>query len=117
MGRLTWLRWWPRWPRLRWRVVGQVEAADEIPSRLPRRGAVIAGPQDEPHWIAFDCPCRKGHRVMLNLDKRRRPAWSITQGRPLTVRPSVDDRTAHRRCHFFIRDGKIYWVPPGTEAT
>jgi hypothetical protein len=115
MGRLI-LRLIDWLPRRRWRVVAWVDAADEVPTRLPRRGAVIAGPESEPHWLVFDCPCRRGHRVMLNLDPRRRPIWRITQTQPLTVRPSVDDHTSERRCHFFVREGRINWVPRRVEA-
>jgi hypothetical protein len=115
MGRLIpWLNWLPR---RRWRIVARVEAADEVPNRLPRRGVVVAGPQSDPHWLVFDCPCRAGHRVMLNLDKRRRPHWNVVQDEPLTVRPSVDDHIAERRCHFILREGRIRWVPRHAEET
>lgn len=117
MGQLTRITWRDWLPRRRWRVVAQVEAADEVPRRLPRRGAVVAGPDREPHWLVFDCPCRGGHRVMLNLDKRRRPSWALAERRPLTIRPSVDDHTAERRCHFLVREGRVRWVPPRVEET
>jgi hypothetical protein len=92
-----------------------VDEADEVPERLPRRAAVLVGPPEEPKWIAFDCPCGQGHRVMLNLDRRRLPAWSLVSQRALTLSPSIDDY-AIGRCHFFIRQGKIKWVPSRTEV-
>ena len=52
---------------------------------------------------------------MLNLDRRRVPAWSMISERPLTLSPSVDD-CAIGRCHFFIRKGKIKWAPSRTEV-
>jgi hypothetical protein len=109
------LRWWQRLPRRKWRLVLLVDEGDEIPERLPRHAAVLVGPAEQPKWIAFDCPCRRGHRVMLNLDRRRLPAWSLVSHRPLTLSPSIDDY-AMGRCHFFLRQGKIKWAPSRTEV-
>jgi hypothetical protein len=106
---IGWWQWLPL-PWRRWRVVGHVDAGDEVPDRLPSKGAVLVGSSAQPTWIAFDCPCRTGHRLMVNLDSRRRPAWHIDTARRLTIRPSVDNITQDRRCHFFIRGGKIVWA-------
>lgn len=106
------IRWW-QWlplPWRRWRVVGRVEAGDEVPDSLPPKGAVLVGLTAQPTWVAFDCPCSDSHRLMVNLDSHRRPFWRIDSVRPLTIRPSIDDVTANRRCHFFIRGGKIIWA-------
>lgn len=114
---LTKIRWW-RWlpyPRKQWRTVLGVDAADEIPDRIPGRSAVIVGSQDSATWIAFDCPCKRKHRVMLNLDPRRRPTWRLASASPLTLFPSVDDHSAGVRCHYFVREGKINWVPKTDE--
>lgn len=112
MAALKPIRWWQRLPLpwRPWRIVGHVPAGDEVPDRLPRRGVVLVEPGEGPTWAAFDCPCRTGHRLMVNLDTRRRPAWHIDSPRPLTIRPSIDDITAERRCHFVIRRGKIEWA-------
>jgi hypothetical protein len=101
---------WLRLPWLRWRAVGRVDAADELPEHLPRRGVMLVGPQAKPTWAVFDCPCRQRHRIMLNLDASRRPRWQVTNLAPLTVAPSIDAITATRRCHFWVRDGRIRWV-------
>jgi hypothetical protein len=109
LDRVAWTDWLP-WPWRKWRVVIHVEAADEIPERLPRRGAALAGPQTSPTWIAFNCPCGTSHQIMVNLDNSRMPVWDLTSERPLTLRPSIDDVTPSRRCHFFVREGKIEWA-------
>ena len=109
------LRWWHWLPQRKWRLVSTVEEADEIPDRLPYRAAILAGPPENPKWIAFDCPCGQGHRVMLNLDRRRLPVWSLDNQRPLTLSPSIDDHGIGR-CHFFIRQGKIKWVQSQEEV-
>lgn len=100
--------------RIPWRrrlsIGGRADAADEIPETLPRLGAVIVGPNASPTWLAFDCPCMTGHRIMLNLDQRRRPAWTVSENKKLTIHPSVDSRRPERRCHYWVRQGKITWV-------
>lgn len=103
---------WTEWlPFRRWRLVGVVDDADAIPDRLPPRGVVLVGPPDRPKWAAFDCPCGVGHRILLNTDPARRPAWRVTlDGRHVTLAPSVDFVGATKRCHYFVRHGRIQWV-------
>jgi hypothetical protein len=109
------LHWWQWIPRRAWRLVLVVDEADEIPTRLPRKAAALVGPDANPKWVAFDCPCRRGHRVMLNLDRRRRPSWTLVTRQPLTLHPSIDDHGIDR-CHFFVRAGTIAWAPSRTEV-
>ena len=37
--------------------------------------ALVVFERSKPGWIVFDCPCVRGHRVMLNLDPERYPWW------------------------------------------
>jgi hypothetical protein len=102
--------WWQWLPVFGWRIVTAVEAADNVPKRLPRNGAVLVGSHFRPKWVVFDCPCRAGHRIMLNTDKSRSPYWSTTVRGPLTISPSVDYQDSQRRCHYLVRNGRITWV-------
>lgn len=103
--------WWQWIPFQRWRVVGIVEEADEVPRRLPRNGAVIVESMRTRKWLAFDCPCRKGHRILLNvLPDKVGPHWSIVSEESLTISPSVDVAHGYQRCHYFIRRGQIIWA-------
>jgi hypothetical protein len=106
------IKWWHWLPFQPWRVVGIVESADEVPKFLPRNGAAIVGAIDRPKWVAFDCPCRSGHRILLNTDQSRQPAWHIQPGLDvkLSLAPSVDYATHGRRCHYFVRDGRVLWA-------
>jgi hypothetical protein len=110
---VTWLR--SIWHRIvrggRYRVMSTVAAGDDIPDVLPERGAVLVGPAGGPKWIAFDCPCHDDHRVMLNLDVRRRPTWRMTSATPLTIQPSIDALRGAKRCHYFVTKGRVRWVP------
>lgn len=102
--------WWEWLPFRRWRVVGQVESADEMPDRLPRNGAMLVGSPDRIKWLVFDCPCGTGHRIMLNADAGRKPRWKLKNVKPLTISPSIDFRGRQRRCHYFIRNGRVVWA-------
>lgn len=102
--------WWEWVPGRSWRIVVTVDAADEIPEKLPRNAAVLVASSEVPKWLAFDCPCRSGHRVMLNLDQARYPHWQLTGRKKLTITPSVDWNGGSRSCHYFIRSGRIVWA-------
>jgi hypothetical protein len=110
MADVSKINWWQWIPIFGWRVVAVVESADEIPMRLPRNGAIIVGEKDSPKWIAFDCPCRSGHRILLNTDKSRRPNWSVSQDNRLSIQPSVDYQGVDRNCHYIIRKGRVDWA-------
>ena len=106
------IAWWRSlpFPWRVWRIVGQVGAGDEVPDRLPDRGVVLVGAPRRATWAVLDCPCRTGHRLMVNLDRARRPFWSVDALNPLSIRPSIDDTTVERRCHFRVCGGRISWV-------
>ena len=106
------------WPRRRWRLTGAVADVDEVPSRLPAQRCVLVGSRSHPKWLAYDCPCERGHRVLLNLDRTRRPFWTLRVswlGR-VTVSPSIADRGRKEPCHYFLSDGQIEWVPEAGES-
>lgn len=98
-------------PGRRWHVAIRVAAADEIPASIPAFSAVMVGMDADPKWLAFDCPCATGHQIMLNLDQRRPPSWAVAGTRRLTIKPSVDSCRPERRCHYFVREGKVRWIP------
>jgi hypothetical protein len=110
VGTISFWQWIPL-PWRRWRVVTRVTAGDEIPEHLPRRGMAVAGSASIPSWIAFDCPCPNDHRLMLNLSHARRPYWQVSNlDKGVSLNPSVDAWTDGRRCHFWLKNGKIKWV-------
>jgi len=113
--RVDWWGWIPRrWQR--WRVVQTVEAGDDVPVAIPTHGAVMVESRGLPTWLAFDCPCGTGHRIMLNLSRDRSPRWAVKSRSPLTVSPSVDTITAGRRCHYFLERGRVVWARENRKA-
>lgn len=112
VGFLRCANWgWLPWTRRKYRVIQVVDVADEVPERLPRDTAVVVGSLEHPKWIAFDCPCSERHRVLLNLDPRRLPMWSLRSSKPLTLYPSIDYQGSAKRCHYIIRKGQVLWIP------
>lgn len=71
---------------------------------------MIVGSPTRHKWLVFDCPCDRGHRVMVNLDPDNRPRWCLTSLTPLTLNPSVDEYSEVGRCHYIVRDGRVIWV-------
>ena len=103
--------WWQSLPIpwRAWRIVGEVLSGDAVPDKLPDRGVILVSASGRQTWAVFDCPCRAGHRLMVNLDQARNPYWRIQSFNPLSIYPSIDDITAERRCHFMLCRGRIRW--------
>jgi hypothetical protein len=106
-------RLWGQWFRRRsWHIEAIVDAADEVPAKLPGKRVVLVGSFEHPKWLSFDCPCRGGHRIMVNLDPAISPHWILVDVESLTVRPSFNyvHHKGKRRCHFILDRGQILWV-------
>ena len=98
-------------PRRRYVVLGEVSAADEVPARLPRKGVVLVVPKPgHPTWASFDCPCRRRHRLLINVDSSRKPYWRVTSKPVFALVPSIDAHEDGIRCHFVMRAGRPRWA-------
>jgi hypothetical protein len=99
-----------RLPRRRFFIADEVDTPGDVPERLPRKAMVLVRQPSRPMWLAFDCPCERGHRLLVNLDSRRKPCWKLyDKSRRVSLSPSVDYRGPAYRCHFLIRDGRVRW--------
>jgi hypothetical protein len=99
---------WPWWRK--WHISTTVTSVYDTPDRLRRKQAVLVGTPTHPKWLIFNCPCRRHHRVMINLNPAQRPVWSVVKASPLTLTPSVDEKLIGSRCHYIVRNGHIYWT-------
>lgn len=99
-------------PAFRWRIERRAADVDEVPPRIPKRRAYIVATAILRKWLVFDCPCGTGHRIMLNLDRSRFPYWRLTLSatRQITLSPSIDYHDEYRRCHYFLRKGRVIWA-------
>ena len=105
--------WWRRrqYSKPHYRKLVHFGRMSEVPELPGRRTLVIVGALDRPKWLVFACPCGHAHRVALNLSPARQPNWTIeTDDKLITVWPSVDSVTAERRCHFWLRAGRVRWA-------
>jgi hypothetical protein len=85
----------------------------ELPASLPRHQlALVGGAPERPKWAVFECPCGVGHRIAVPLGSRRQPTWRVIldDGAQPSLSPSIDSNDG-RRCHFWVRDGRIEWAP------
>lgn len=104
--------WWRRRrvtpPRVR--ATRRYDSPAEVPDELPRQILALVGAEEHLKWAILECPCGRGHRLMLPLRPGRRPHWRFTPtpaGPDLF--PSVDSLTEFR-CHFILRHGRVLWV-------
>jgi Family of unknown function (DUF6527) len=106
-GNFPWRTWLPH---RRYHVAARVDAADLVPVRLPRKAMVVVEARGTPSWVAFDCPCRRRHRLLIRLAAGERLHWHLTQEQAPSLDPSVDSHEDGRRCHFWLTNGKVRWV-------
>jgi hypothetical protein len=108
--------WWQRRPRRRYGIVGTVDAVDVVPAKLPHNGMVVVNNGGSSSWAAFDCPCSLGHRLLVPLHESMRPHWRLTGLLHPSLYPSVDVTEDSRRCHFWLRAGRVRWAANSTSA-
>ena len=101
-----------RWTSRAWRLEGTVSDMDEVPLQIGSRRAYLVATARRHKWLVFDCPCGNGHRIVLNLDRARRPVWTVRVSKRgvLTLHPSVDYRDDRLACHYVLFDGRVEWV-------
>jgi hypothetical protein len=92
----------------------QVRRVEELPDLLDRRHLYVAGEGLHLWFAAFLCPCGCGATVQLSLMLEGRPRWQLSEhpDGTATLTPSVW-RTKGCRSHFWVRRGRIEWVPTG----
>jgi hypothetical protein len=96
--------------RPRIKHVSFVESPSDVPDDLPRQGLVVVGMPEYPKWAVFECPCGRGHRLMLSLQRGHRVSWRLRLGaRGPSLSPSID-LIADFRCHFWLHEGRVRWV-------
>ena len=95
-----------------WRLEAIVPDMDDVPPRIRSCRAYLVATATHRKWLVFDCPCGNGHRIVLNLDRGRRPVWYVrlSKRKALTLRPSVDYRDDRLACHYLLSNGRVVWV-------
>jgi hypothetical protein len=105
--------WWRRrrWTTPRYTRLVRVASRNDLPELPPRRNVAVVGGLERPKWAVFSCPCGHGHVIAVNLSPARRPVWELLADEKAPgLRPSVDSMNSGRRCHFWLREGRVQWV-------
>lgn len=87
-----------------------LDSRHELPSDLEVGTAYLLG-YPPGKWVVLSCPCRCGQQIDVNLMMSRRPFWraSVTGGE-LTLYPSLWMPPDTCGSHFWVADGRVYWV-------
>lgn len=102
-------RWWAQRKRCKLKPY-RYQHVEEFPDVMEARRLYVAGENGYFWAAAMLCPCGCGDVIELNLLKKARPCWSVTEhpDGSVSVRPSVWRRQGCRS-HFFLRRGHIEW--------
>lgn len=97
--------------RRRYERVVVVDSMTAIPERLGR-AIYIVRRDGIGRRAAFECPCRCGRKIDLNLiPSNQQPSWSATMDSDkVTLHPSVWLRSDPCQSHFFIRHSRVVWT-------
>jgi hypothetical protein len=102
--------WWARHrPRWRYCIAGSVDAADLLPDLLPKKALVVVENDERATWVAFDCPCKRRHRLLIPLSTSKQPHWKLRRDKRPSLTPSVDSHDGVQRCHFWLTNGPMGW--------
>lgn len=104
--------WWRRHHRGSPKIhkVRFYSSAAALPDQLPRRVLAVAG--DPAAWAVMECPCGTGHQLKVRIRAHGLASvWDLTHTHPgPSLYPSVDYDALDRRCHFWLRNGRVAWV-------
>ena len=88
----------------------QIKYLDNVPESVADRTVYIIGTYN-PWVIIFNCPCGCREKILLNLLENASPKWCfrLERKKSISVYPSIR-RTLGCRSHFWLKNGKIYFV-------
>lgn len=87
-----------------------VGSMSELPKKLKGDLYIVGGAK--PKWAVLACPCKCGDRIDVNLMERRHPSWRlVSDGKLVTLHPSLWMPKDKCGSHFWIRRNKVEWVP------
>ena len=98
-----------RRPRAHYTRVVELDGRSDMPKALHPRQIYQLGHPGK--WVILACPCGRGHLIELNLAHPGRSRWRLVTDNDQnpTLSPSVDVKDT-RRCHFWLREGRVTWV-------
>jgi hypothetical protein len=112
MTRGTAIDLWRRLRLTRPRInnITYVASPTDAPDDIDRHTLIVVGNEQFQKWAMLECPCGRGHRLTVSLQLSHKPSWRFTIGADgPSLFPSIDSR-ALRRCHFWLRGGRVRWL-------
>ena len=85
---------------------------EDVPGSIEPGVLYLLGISEKPWAAVFQCPCRCGATIELNLLPEIRPHWQARRhwDSSPSLWPSVN-RFVGCRSHFWLQEGLIQWVP------
>jgi uncharacterized protein DUF6527 len=104
--------WWRRrrWTKPRIKQVVVYRSRADVPEQVRRQTLAFVGSHEQPKWAVLECPCGRGHQLVVNLSSQREPCWELSiSNRGPSLSPSIDSFSPYR-CHFWLRSGRVSWA-------
>lgn len=92
-------------------AVRYLDDREDVPDVLEQGCVYVVGTTTYAKWAIFSCPCARGHRLEVDLQRSHWPHWrfSLAGGWP-SLYPSIHVAT-EPYCHFWLSRGKVFWTP------
>lgn len=80
------------------------------PDRLQNNIVYVVGERKYIKWAYLKCPCGCNETIMLSLNKKGHPSWSVDQDKfgRASIYPSIN-RLEGCKSHFYVKRGKLIW--------
>lgn len=87
-----------------------IKPARDYPEEIKRNTIYIVGTIVNPQYAVFQCPCKCGRIVELNLNPDSSPCWTINWSPfgTISISPSIW-RKQGCESHFFIKRSSVIW--------
>ena len=88
----------------------QLVPTHPTPESIKPGQILVVGDTKYQKWACFRCPGGCGENILLSLNQKRHPCWTVTVDwlqRP-TLDPSIRQLN-ECRCHFWVRQGIVEW--------
>jgi hypothetical protein len=81
------------------------------PDNIKKNIVYVVGDKKYAKWAYLRCPSGCNDIIMLSLNKRNFPSWSVKQDKlgRATISPSIH-KLDGCKSHFFIKKGKLIWA-------
>jgi len=89
----------------------EIIANNPNPDNIEKNIVYVVGGKEYVKWAYLRCPCGCNDLIMLSLNKKNFPSWSVKQDRlgRASISPSINKLNGCKS-HFLIKKGKLIWT-------